>query len=188
MRKLLLIAPLVGLAAAGCASVQAKVAERPPLSVPAPPPHVVEPPPEEPEPVEDLPPAPNPPAPRSRPSPRSQPSESKTEAKPPETKPAETPPVEPPAPAPVSPPAQLRTPQTADTDGAAKAVQATIDRARGMLGTVNYGPLSNERKKAYNDAKLFLQQAEDALKQGNFVFAQGVATKAEIISKELSGK
>jgi len=99
----------------------------------------------------------------------------------------ETPPVEPP-PAPVAPAAQLRTPQTADTDGAAKAVQATLDRARNTLATVNFGPLSNERKKAYNDAKLFMQQAEDALKQGNFVFAQGVATKAETLAKELAGR
>ena len=52
----------------------------------------------------------------------------------------------------------------------------------------NFGPLSNERKKAYNDAKLFLQQAEEALKQGNFAFAQGVATKAETLARELAGR
>jgi hypothetical protein len=89
---------------------------------------------------------------------------------------------------PVTPHAQLRTPQTADTSGAAKNVQATIDSARGILNTVNYGPLSNERKKAYNDVKLFLQQAEDALKQANFAFAQGVARKAETLAKELAGR
>ena len=66
-------------------------------------------------------------------------------------------------------------------------MRTTIDTARGILNGVNFGPLSNERKKAYNDAKLFLQQAEDALKQGNLAFAQGVATKAETLAKELAG-
>jgi hypothetical protein len=101
-------------------------------------------------------------------------------------KPVEPPPAEPPAPTP--PAAQLRTPQTADTSGAARTVRATIDTARGILYTVNFGPLSNERKKAYNDAKLFLTQAEDALKQGNFALAQGVATKAETLARELAGR
>jgi hypothetical protein len=99
----------------------------------------------------------------------------------------EPPPVDPP-PAPVPPPAQLRTPQTADTSGAARIVRTTIDTARGLLNSVNFGPLSNERKKAYNDAKLFMEQAEDALKEGNLGFAQGVATKAETLARELAGR
>jgi len=48
--------------------------------------------------------------------------------------------------------------------------------------------LSNERKKAYKDAQLFLQQAEDALKDGNIVLAQAVATKAETLARELAGR
>jgi hypothetical protein len=48
--------------------------------------------------------------------------------------------------------------------------------------------LSDVRKKAYNDAKLLLQQAEDALKEGNLAFAQGVASKAETLAKELAGR
>jgi hypothetical protein len=98
--------------------------------------------------------------------------------------------VEPPAETapPPTPPAQLRTPQTADTSGAEKAVRTTIDTARGILNTVNFGPLSDVRKQAYNDVKLFLQQAEDALKQGNLVLAQKVANKAETLAKELAGR
>jgi hypothetical protein len=71
---------------------------------------------------------------------------------------------------------------------AARNVHATVERATTMLGGVDYGPLSNDRKKAYNDAKRFIRQAEDALKRGNFAFAQGVATKAETLARELSGK
>jgi hypothetical protein len=71
---------------------------------------------------------------------------------------------------------------------AAKAVRTTIDTARGILNGLNYGNLSNVRKKAHNDAKLLLQQAEDALKEGNLAFAQGVANKAETLAKELAGR
>jgi hypothetical protein len=100
--------------------------------------------------------------------------------------PVPPPPVDPPPPA--APPAQLRTPQTADTSGAARTVRTTIDTARALLNTVNFGPLSNDRKKAYNDAKLLMQQAEDALKEGNLGFAQGVASKAETLARELAGR
>lgn len=179
---------------AGCASASAsgKVAGGPALNVPPAPEHLVEPPIEPTEPVPDLPP-PNPAA-GTRPSrpaanaPKSSGAETKPEAKPGETKPPET---EPQPIAPVAPPpapnAQLRTPATADTN-AEKAVRDTIDRARGTLATVNFGPLSNDRKKAYNDVKSFIQQAEDALKQGNLVFAQAVGTKAETLAKELAGR
>lgn len=67
-------------------------------------------------------------------------------------------------------------------------MRTTIDTARTILNNVNFGPLSDARKKAYNDAKLFLQQAEDALKDGNLAFAQGVATKAETLARELAGR
>jgi outer membrane biosynthesis protein TonB len=160
----------------------------PALNMPAPPPRVIEPSPEPPpEPVNDLPavapmppPAPSPRA--SRPTPR--PQTEKPVEKPPEPVP-EPPPAPVPQP-PAQPAAQLRTPQ--DTTNASKAVQATIDRANGMLGSINYGMLSNERKKAFDDAKRFIVEAEAAMKQGNLVFAQGVATKAETLARELAGK
>jgi hypothetical protein len=193
VRKASAVLALSALAASGCASARAarKPVDRPALVVPPPPPRVIEPADVPPEPVGDLPPAGSA-APRSsRPTSTKPPvSDSKPEAKSGgEQKAAESPPVEPaPPPTPAPPPAQLRTPQTADTSGAARGVRATIDTARGILNTVDYGPLSNERKKAYNDAKLFLQQAEDALKQANFAFAQGVANKAETLAKELAGR
>ena len=79
-------------------------------------------------------------------------------------------------------------PQTADSSGAAKALQATIDRAQGLLNSVPYQTQSEERKKAYNDVKNFIVQAQEAMKVGNFVFGQAVATKAETLAKELAGK
>ena len=161
------------------------------MNIPPPPPRVIEPAPEPmPEPVGDLPPLPPSAPPARKPAPKEAPAKEPAKVeplKPVEPPPVETPPKETPKPPP-DPAVQLRTPQTADTSGAAKNVQATIDSATGMLNTVNFGTLSNERKKAYNDAKLWLQQAEDALKQGNLVFAQGVATKAETLAKQLAGK
>lgn len=194
MRKLYLAIPVIVLAplmgACASASAKGKAADRPAMNVPPPPPRVIEPTPEPapPEPVNDL---PNAPAANSGTSRPSRPASPKPESKP-ET-PAEAPKAEAakpaePKPDPSNPAPQLRTPQTADTDGAARNVQATVERANTMLGGVDYGPLSNNRKKAYNDAKRFIRQAEDALKRGNFTFAQGVATKAETLARELSGK
>ena len=174
----------------GCVSTQAKGPDKPALEVPPPPPHVIEIPAEPLEPVGEVPAAPTGTPPRpSRPATRPEPRSGETkpgEAKPAETAPAETPP---PAPAPIPPPnAQLLTPQTADTSTAAKVVRTTIDKAKSTLNSVNFGPLSNERKKAYNDAKLFMQQAEDALKEGNIVYAQAVASKAETLARELASR
>jgi hypothetical protein len=128
----------------------------------------------------------------SRPNRQREKNNNAAEAKPevkPEAKPAEvTPPPPEPAAPPAAPPAQLRTPQTADPSGAAKTVQATIDRARASLNSINFTAQSDERKKAYNDVKRFINQAEDAMKQGNFVFGQAVAAKAETLARELAGK
>jgi len=173
----------------GCAA-QAKGPDKPALEVPPPPPHVIELPAEPLEPVGEVPAAPIGAPPRARPPvTRPEPKAGETkpaDAKPAETAPAETPP--PPTPASPSPNAQLRTPQTADTSAAERAVRTTIDKAKSTLGTVNFPMLSNERKKAFNDAKLFMQQAEDALKEGNIVYAQAVATKAETLARELAGR
>ena len=203
MRKSYLAVALLGLAPliGACASASAKApADRPAMNVPPPPPRVIEPSPEAlrsrgiepaeplPEPGSEVPPLTNAGASRSPRVTAKPPAGEKPDPKAGAADPvvAEPPPVAPP-PAPTPQP-QLRTPQTADTSGAERNVHATVERASTMLGGVDYGPLSNDRKKAYNDAKGFIRQAEDAMKRGNLVFAQGVATKAETLARELSGK
>jgi type IV secretory pathway VirB10-like protein len=189
VRGLCAVAGLVWVLAAlsGCASAQAKSsADKLPLDVPPPPPHVIELPAQPLEPVGEI---PSPTDPGASPRP--------PVTKPPQTKPErpDTPPAQPatpaetPAPAlpPPAPAPQLRTPETADTSAAAK-VHATIDHARSSLNSVNFQLLNNERKKAYNDVKQYCDQAEDALKEGNIVYAQAVATKAEKLALELAGR
>ena len=198
MRRLLWALPAVVLVPmlSGCASLSAKgkAPELPPMNVPPPPPRVIEPTPEPlPEPVADLPPAPtasNAPRGNSRP-PVSRPPQ--TESRAPESKPAEPAPPATQDPAPVQQPptpptTPLRTPQTADSSNAEKAVRSTLDRARDLLSKVDYGRLSPERKKAYDDAQRHMQQAEAALKEGNFVLADAAAKKAETYARELAGK
>jgi hypothetical protein len=193
--RLQLIAAMA-LALTGCASVHAtsKPADRPALVVPSPPPRIIEPAEVAPEPVADIPPPPlTPPSSgAARPGRSAAPkpaTEVKPETKPPvDPKPVEQIPAELSPKPEAKPDAQLRTPETADATGATRTVQTTIDRARTILSSVNFAPLSNERKKAYNDAKLLIQQAEDSLKRGNLGIAQGVASKAETLAKELAGK
>jgi hypothetical protein len=198
MRRLLWALPALALVPmlSGCSALSArgKAPDLPPMNVPPPPERVIEPAPEPlPEPVPDLPAAPpvasntrntpRPPAPRSAPQ---------TETKPADPKPVEPPPPQDPAPVPqppsAPPTAQLLTPQTADKNNAEKHVRATLDRARLLLSNVDYRLLNNERKKAYDDSQRYIKQSEDALKEGNFVFAQAVAAKAETLAKELAGK
>jgi hypothetical protein len=186
MSKWILLPIAASLMAGACASVSAKGKDTPALNMPAPPPRVIEPSPEPaPEPVNDLPvvaPAPPPtPSPRaSRPAPRPQAEKPPDKAPEPVTDPPPAPVPQPPA----QPPAQLRTPQSAD----ASAVQATIDRANNILKNIYYQALNPERQKAYDDAKRFIVEAEAAIKQGNLAFAEGVATKAEKLARELAGR
>jgi len=196
MRKILLaFLPLIVGAVSGCASAQAKGSEKPSLNVPPPPPHEIAIPAEPLEPVGEIPDTAPPgtaPAPRSgRPTVTRPATSEKPEPKPDKPdQPAQPAPTTP-EPAPPLPPAaapHLKTQSTADTSAAVKTVRTTMDRAKNALHTVNQGSLSKERQKAYKDAELFLQQAEDALKDGNVVFAQAVATKAETLAHELAGR
>jgi hypothetical protein len=187
MKRALLLISILSLATA-CATAHAKTpVERPPLDVPPVPPRVIEPatpvePP--PEPVGDLPATPANPRPRPQRETREVP---KPETKPPDTTPVETPPATttpPPQPA-VAP---LRTPTSADGAEAARRVREVIDRATKTLNTVDYRALNTEQRTQYNNAKLFIKQAEEAAKAANFEFATGLAEKAEKLAKELQGR
>lgn len=179
----LALSALMGLSSA-CAATRAQTQEpRPPLEVPPVPPRVVEAvlPPQTPqlEPVSELPTTPTPAPVRPRPTTR-EPAQPKSEAKTPETV---TEPVAnvPAQPTPTVPP--LRTARTADGAQA----RDIIGRANALLGRVDYRRLSAERRKAYDQAKQFIEGAEGAIRDAKFEYALELADKAETLAKELQG-
>ena len=186
----LAVASFIVAVTSACVTTQGQtVLQRPPLDVPAAPPRVIAPlPPPEAPPVEE-PPAEDPTGGKPLPPPKPKPP---ANAKPVTEKPAEPPPLDP-IPAPVTtPPAPptptLSTPPPGDAGAVSKQIRDSIDRTRKALDGIDYRPLSNVRKKAYDDAKLFATQADDALKVNNLVFAKELADKAERLAKELQGR
>ena len=57
-----------------------------------------------------------------------------------------------------------------------------------MLSKVDYRRLNGDRQKAYNEAKMFMQESEEALKNTNHIFARSLAEKAERLAKELQSR
>jgi outer membrane biosynthesis protein TonB len=167
----------------GCAEkvVKADTRVEPPvaLAVPQPPPRVIVPPqPDTPVQVEDS----TPPSPArthpAKPTPR------------PETKPDTTRPdtaTEAPAAAetPQAPPESKPVPADA---ASVAAVRQQMARATQTLTQVNYAGLSNDMKAQFDTANRFLALAEQALKEGNLLFASTLTDKAGAIASLLTGR
>lgn len=186
LRTFLLIA-LVAVGVAGCATTRAEVPrERPALDVPMPPPRVIEPlPVPDPPPVQPLGEVPGgstPVPPRPRPQ-RAAENNAKPESKPDETKPPES--AAQPNPPPVP---QLSIPEASDAARLTAQIRGTIERTRAALEKIDYGPLSDTRKKTYNEVKLFADQAEAELKLNNLLVAKELAEKSERLVKDLQGR
>lgn len=175
MRRLLLAACLgAGLFVAGCAKPRAHVEiPLPELDPPPPPPRVValyepevEPPPAaEPEPVEEAePPRPRPARPRTPPE-----NENGTKSEPQRTEPRQR--------QPGSPSLTLKPVPGSETKTEA-SIRALLGTTSRNLARVNVASLDNDGRTQYDTARGFLQQAEEALKSGNLVFAGKLADKA----------
>ena len=169
-----------------CFHASAKaIAEPPPLSMPAPPPRVVEAvevPPPAPIPLVEEPPR-QPVLPPPRPTPRVE------AAKPDTTK--SDPPVEAPKaieePAKAAPAIQT-TPATAEGEVERK-IRGVIGRATADLNRVNYRALNADARNQWDTAKRFLQQAESELRTTrNLVFAGNLAEKAAALAVQLAGR
>ncbi len=173
---LLAVAPF----GAGCAEkvVKAEVRAEPPaaLDVPQPPPRVIVPPqPDGPAQVEDTtPPSPARIHPPKAPRPESKPDTARTDV-------AEAPPA-----AETPPPPQSK-PVPADAASVA-AVRQQMARATQTLAQVNYAGLSNDMKAQFDTANRFLALAEQALKEGNLLFASTLTDKAGAIASLLTGR
>jgi outer membrane biosynthesis protein TonB len=174
----------LALAASACASAQARSEPGgPALASPVPPPHAI-------VPVEIV---EEPAAPPALPSPKPvivRPSSRRSAAKP--ERAAEKP-VEKPDPAavpaqPAAPPAAPPLQTTADVEGMATAIRKRMDQASADLDRTEYGALSTERRAQFDTAKRFLQQADEALKEKNLVFAEQLADKAATLAAALAPK
>ena len=177
---------VIGIGNFACAKAQAKsVPEGPPLDVPAPPARVLAP---VEEPVIEVPPPAEVPAAAA--PPRTPPRPPVRRAEQPQQPPAD------PAPVAVAPPVEpvpeapreLRPASPAGEAVAEKGVRDTLARAARDLGGINYGRLSADAKAQYEQSKRFTQQAEQALKDRNFVFAATLADKAATLAAGLTGR
>lgn len=179
------------LAGSACSRAQARTppVETPALDAPAPPPRVIAPadvplaaePTAEVVAEDNMPPgqtrrAPTgrPPQPRAEPARAAEPAQPKVEPRA-ETRPAE-------------PTLQLRTPQSGSEVEENRRVREIIQRAEARLSRVDYAALNNDARTNYDTAKRFIQQAAEALKGKNFVFARYLADKAETLARQLSGR
>lgn len=181
------LAIVLGVSAGGCARAQARgAAAGPPLDVPEPPPRVITPVDEplaaapaipDPPPVAAPPPTPVARVPARRPAGTT-----------PEAEPKPEPAAPAPAPAPPEPPRELRAAPSARDAAAERAVRDTLARAGRDLNRVDYGKLGTEGRAQYDQSKRFAQQAEQALKDRNFVFASTLADKAATLASGLLGR
>jgi hypothetical protein len=177
---------LCAFSGAGCAKAQASAPAGPPLDVPAPPERVLAPVEEQvtasaPEP-ETAPPTPVATTPRTPPRPparRAEPDRPETPA------PAATANA-PATPAAAEPPRELR-PNSPSGDAAAERdARDKLARAARDLSRVDYGKLNADARSQYDQSKRFAEQAQQALKDRNFVFASTLADKAAALAAGLA--
>jgi hypothetical protein len=178
---------LCAMGAAGCAKAQAKEAPvGPPLEVPEPPARVLAPVDEEPAtasaPLPEAPPStPAAAAPRTPPRPparRAEPEKPETPAPPAAATTGQ------PAPA-AEPPRELRPNSPAADAQAEREARDKLARAARDLGRVDYGKLNADARAQYDQSKRFTEQAQQALKDRNFVFASTLADKAAALAAGL---
>jgi outer membrane biosynthesis protein TonB len=184
--RMLPLLAVVALTVAAGACAKAKpvtVADGPPLTMPAPPSRVFA-PAEEPVPVQAPPPEvadTEPPKPAPRPPARRPAPAAPAEAARPEPEPA------PVVAAPAEPPRELRTTPSASDANAERQVRDLLSKASRDLNRFDYRKLSSEGRSQYDQAKRFADQAEQAIKERNFVFAATLAEKAATLASQLGG-
>ena len=188
---LALVLVVGGATAAGCAKAQAKVVPEPPaLEVPMPPPRNVE-ATEQPEPPPPVVPPEEPAAPAAPPRPRPAPANAQRPESRPEPPRTETPTSpEPPRPADETraPSDTLQTTPAVRQAQVERTIRETLSSASTNLNKVDYRALNADARTQYDQAKRFISQAQDALREKNLVFAANLAEKANTLASQLSGR
>src|SRR5262245_39284845 len=178
--------------AGGCVRAQAKVVpELPALDVPEPPPRIVEvveieePPPLVAEPTEVPPPTPAKP---TTPKPAAQ---QRAEPKPEPPKVEVPVALEPPRPAEANrgqPAGTLQTTPAAREAELERTIRDMLTRAKSSLSRIDYAHLNGDARTQFDQARGFIRQAEDALRDKNLVFAENLADKANTLAAQLAGR
>jgi len=193
MRSTIALVALLTLAAAGCTRAHAKVSpDNPPLDVPLPPEHDVEPTetdtpapvPLPQEPARTAPPRRNAPSPREQP--RTDPQRPPQPAQP-EAAPAPSAELPKPEEAPRAA-APLQTMPTTAEGEAERTIRATLARANTDLNRVDYRALNSDARNQYDTAKRIIRQADEAIRAKNLVFAKTLADKAASLAVQLAGR
>jgi type IV secretory pathway VirB10-like protein len=96
----------------------------------------------------------------------------------------------PPAPATAAPepPRELRAASSPADPESEKKIGELLKRASSTLGNVYYQGLSTGRRENYEQAKAFITEAEKALKERNYLYAETLADKAGKLATELLGR
>jgi len=99
---------------------------------------------------------------------------------------------QPPAPAPPAPtievPRELRAASSPTDADAERKIGDLIKRASTTLGNVYYQGLSPQRRELYELAKASITDAEKAMKERNYQYAETLADKAAKLATELLGR
>lgn len=177
MRLVSLVLLTVSLVACAAKAQVRTEAEIPPLDPPPPPPRVVALYTPEPDPIPV--PAPVEPATPARPPTRSTRPEQRAEPSAVTPDPVEN------AARPAAPPSLTLTPTPGSESQTVTAIRDLLARATRDLGRVNSASLSGDGRAQYDTARRFIQQAEDALRTRNIVFAGKLADKAATMAAVL---
>lgn len=82
-------------------------------------------------------------------------------------------------------PRTLRAPGDVAREG---AIRERLAGATASLGRVDYGRLGAAARSQYDQARRFVQQAEQAIKDQNLAFASTLADKAATLAADLAGR
>jgi hypothetical protein len=104
----------------------------------------------------------------------------------PEARPQPAPVVTAPPP-PAEPPRELRPVPSPGNTASERSVRETLARATRDLTRVDYAKLTVDGRATYDQSRRFSQQAEQALRDRNVVFAATLADKAATLAAELLG-
>jgi hypothetical protein len=118
----------------------------------------------------------------AREQPRAEPPKPEAVPAPPEPpKPAEEPPKPPPS-------TTLQTASPTAEGEIERGVRTAIAKAQADLNRIDYRALNNDARTQYDTAKRFIQQADQAIRAKNLVFAKSVADKAVVLAAQLAGR